>query len=184
MAANPYDTAHLKLDEEVRTITNKIRAAEYRDSLELISAWAVRPDDLLQLLNEHKPNIVHFSGHGNSNGELVLLDSRGIAKPVSTEAIKSLFKTLKDNVKIVFLNACYSKEQAEAITSVIDCAIGMNEAIGDNAAITFAASFYRSIGFGRSVQEAFEQAQTALLLESIPEDRIPNLIHSSLPYIL
>ena len=47
----------------------------------------------------------------------------------------------------MILNACYSKKQAEAITQVIDCAIGMNDAIGDEAAITFAASFYRAIGF-------------------------------------
>ena len=176
LAANPTGTIQLKLDEEIRTITQQIRASQYRDVLELKSAWAVRPDDLLQTLNEYKPQIVHFSGHGSGAGEIILVDRNGAPKSVSARAIKALFTTLKDNIQIVILNACYSRSQAEAIIEVIDCAIGMNDAIGDEAAIVFAASFYRAIGFGRSVQEAFDQGNTALLLEGISEDTIPELL--------
>src|SRR5260370_20342798 len=52
----------------------------------------------------------------------------------------------------------------------------MKRAIGDDAAITFAASFYRAIGFGRSVREAFDQGRTALLLEGIREETTPDLM--------
>jgi len=62
LAANPEKLNHLKLDEEVRSISEKIRSAEYRDSLDLVPVWAVRADDFLQALNTHKPQIVHFSG--------------------------------------------------------------------------------------------------------------------------
>jgi CHAT domain-containing protein len=160
----------------VREIETKIRAAEHRESLELVTKWAVRPDDLLQLLNQHKPHIVHFSGHGSLTEEIVLLDKQGNPKTVSKDALVSLFRTFKDNIRVVLLNACFSRPQAEAITEVIDCAIGMKRAIGDEAAITFAASFYRAIGFGRSVKEAFEQGKTALLLEGIREDQTPDLL--------
>ena len=74
------------------------------------------------------------------------------------------------------LNACYSRPQAEALAETIDCSIGMNQPIGDEAAIVFAASFYRALGFGRSVQEAFELGKAALLLEGIPEDKTPELL--------
>ncbi|MCP5053904.1 MAG: hypothetical protein GY940_42445 [bacterium] len=50
VAANPTGTVRLKIDEEIRAITEKIRAAEHRDSIELIPAMAARPDDLLQTL--------------------------------------------------------------------------------------------------------------------------------------
>lgn len=179
LSANPAATTQLRLDEEVREITNKIRASKFRDSIELVSRWAVRPDDLLQALNESNPQIVHFSGHGSHSGELIVIDNTGSPKAISTEAIKSLFRTLKDNIKIVVLNACYSRIQAEAIVEVIDCAIGMNNVIGDQTAIIFAAAFYRAIGFGRSVQEAFDQAKTALLLEGIPEENTPELLFRS-----
>lgn len=176
LAANPTITSQLRLDEEVRAITQKIRASEYRDSLTLISCWAVRADDLIQLLNEHKPHIVHFSDHGSRAGEIILVDDDGRPHAVSVPAIKALFRTMKDNVRLVVLNACFSYSQACAITEVIDCAVGMSMAISDRAATIFAASLYRAIGFGRSIQEAFEQAVAALLLEGVDEDSTPKLL--------
>ncbi len=174
--ANPGDAQILHLDEEIKSITEKIRTSEYRDQIELVASWAARPDDLLQELNIHRPHIVHISGHGNEYGEIVLLDKDGKAKPVSTQAIQSLFTSLRDNIRVVILNACYSKKQAEAITSVIDCVIGMSDRIEDNAAITFAASFYRAIGFGRSVEEAVDQAKIALMLEGVSGETVPELL--------
>jgi hypothetical protein len=176
LAANPTDNRPLKLDEEIRQITAKVRVAEHRDSLELVSRWAVRTDDLLQALLEVKPHVVHFSGHGSPAAELILLDAQGNPKPVSQEALVHLFKTLKDNVHVVVLNACHSQPQAEAIAKTIDYTVGMNRAIGDAAAIIFAASFYRAIGFGRSIKNAFDQGRAALLLEGIPEDQTPVLM--------
>jgi hypothetical protein len=71
-SANPTGTSKLQLDEEVRQITLKIRSSEHRDVLELIPRMAARPDDILQALLEHKPHIVHFSGHGSIAEELRL----------------------------------------------------------------------------------------------------------------
>jgi hypothetical protein len=95
LTSNPEGTPHLKLDEEVRLITQKIRESEYRDVLKLETLWAVRTSDLLQALNEHQPQIVHFSGHGSQLGEIVLMDNNRQAKPVSAEALKMLFTSLK-----------------------------------------------------------------------------------------
>ena len=177
IAANPISTTRLQLDEEIRAVTEKIRASKHRDVLRLESIWAARPDDLLQSLNEHQPQIVHFSGHGSRVGEIQLVDNTsGEPKAVSTKALKALFTTLKDNIQVVLLNACYSRVQAEAIAEVIDCVIGMNDAIGYSVAIIFAASFYRAIGFGRSFQEAFDQGKTALLLEGNFEENTPELL--------
>jgi CHAT domain-containing protein len=176
LAANPAGMPRLSLDREIREITAKIRSSEYRDALQLVSEWVMRPDDLLQMLNVHKPQIVHFSGHGTAAGEIVLVDDNGIHKPVSIAAIRALFTTLKDNLRLVILNACYAETQARAITEVIDCAIGMDEAISDEAAITFIASFYRALGFGRSIQEAFDRGVTALMLAGIPNVSTPRLL--------
>lgn len=176
IAANPIGTASLALDEEIREIMIKIRASDYRDDMLLIPCWAARPTDLLQALNEHKPHIVHFSGHGSDAEEIILMDDNGNPMPVSKEALEFLFRTLKDNVKVVVLNACYSRPQAEALSQIIGCAIGMNTEIGDVAGITFAAAFYLAIGFGRSLQEAFDQGKAALMLQGIPEDKTPELL--------
>jgi hypothetical protein len=176
LAANPQDLKNqLRLDEEIRLITERVRASDYRDSVELISKWAVRPTDVLQALNEHKPHIVHFSGHGSDTGELVFLDINGNAKFVSKEAIVATMSTLADNIRVVVFNSCFSARQAEAVTRYIDAAIGMNTEIGDEAARVFAAQFYSAIGFGRSMRQAFDQAIAALMMEGISEDKVPEL---------
>jgi len=179
LAANPIKKNILNLDEEIRAITEKIRMSDHRDSLDLISAWAVRPDDLLQTLNQHKPHVVHFSGHGTSDGEIILQDNNRNPQPVSAATLQKLFSTLKDNIRLVVLNACYSKIQAEAITQVIDCAIGMNAPIGDDAAIVFAGALYGAIGFGRSIDQAFEQGKVAVSLHNLKGDETPQLIPRS-----
>jgi hypothetical protein len=175
-AANPNGVTRLALEEECREIDQKIRVADYREELQLITKWAVRPDDLLQYLNQYRPHVVHFSGHGSNTEEIILLDAKRQPKPVSKAALKQLFSTLKDNIRVVVLNACFSRPQAEAIAEVIDCAIGMRKAISDEAAIAFAATFYRALGFGRSIKEAFDQGRTALMLDGLPEEETPELL--------
>lgn len=176
LAANPKDTNALRLDEEIREIQARIRAADFRDHFDLASRWAVRPDDLLQALNEVRPHVVHFSGHGSKAAELILEDRDGKAMPVSEAALVALFRTLKDNIRLVLLNACHSEAQAKAISGEIECTVGMNQAVGDEAAVTFAAWFYGALAFGRSVGEAFEQGRTALMLHGIPEESTPVLL--------
>jgi CHAT domain len=175
LASNPEAGNPLRLDEEIRAITEKIRASEYRESVDLVSWWAVRPADLLQALNEHKPHVVHFSGHGSPSGQLVFQADDGGAKLVSKEAIVQTMSTLADNIRVVVFNACFSSGQAEAVTEHVDVAIGMNAAIGDEAARVFAAQFYSAVGFGRSIQQAFDQGKAALLLAGIPEQNTPEL---------
>lgn len=176
LAANPKDSSQLRLDEEIREIHAKIRAAEFRDSFDLMSRWAVRPLDLLQAFNEVQPHIVHFSGHGSRKAELVLEDDDGNAKPVGEAALVSLFKHVRDNIRLVLLNACHSEAQARAISQQVECTVGMNVAIGDEAAIVFASTFYGALAFGRSVGQAFEQGRTALMLQGIPEENTPVLL--------
>src|ERR1700754_2535394 len=147
VAANPLDLGLLRLDEEMRDITARIRASEHRDSVELISAWAARPADLLQSLNEYRPHVVHFSGHGSDEGEVIFHGADGSARPVSREAVVEVMKTAGDEIKLVVFNACFSEAQAEAVTRHVDVAIGMSDEIGDEAARVFAAQFYSAVGF-------------------------------------
>lgn len=71
LAANPAATSPLQLGEECREIQEKLRSSDERAKFELRSAWATRPDDILQQMNEFKPHILHFSGHGSKDGEII-----------------------------------------------------------------------------------------------------------------
>lgn len=177
LAASPLDQNHLRLDEECRAVAEMIRKSEHRDAVELQSWWATRPLDVLQAINEHKPRIVHFSGHGSKDDEIIFQDDAGMTKAVTKEAIVQVM-AVSGHVQLVFFNTCYSRGQAEAVVKHVTAAIGMKTSIGDTAARVFAAQFYSAIGFGLSVKQAFDQAKAALMLEGIPEQDTPELFVS------
>lgn len=175
LASNPRDQGQLGLDIEVRSIDEKISKARHRDSVKLESRWAVRPGDILHHINTCEPTIVHFSGHGSDNDELVLMNNNDETKFVSLDAIVHAMSVANDNLRLVFFNTCSSYNQASLVTQHIECAIGMTESITDEAAQYFSAQFYSSISFGLSVQKSFDQARASLMLEGIEEAEIPML---------
>ncbi|MCZ7662521.1 MAG: hypothetical protein M5U22_06100 [Thermoleophilia bacterium] len=179
LAANPMDQQQLRLDEEVRAMTDMIRKAKHRDAVELTSCWAVRPGDVLQAINEHKPAIVHFSGHGTDHDHIVFQDDDGNAKLVTKDAIVQMMNACSDGIRLAFFNTCYSRNQAEAVVEHVEAAIGMKTSIGDVAARVFASQFYSAIGFGLSLNKAFEQARALLMMEGIPEEDTPELFTSA-----
>ena len=205
-AANPRGTDPLDLNREFREIDQEIRFGEYRDALELIIVPGTRLVDLLRKLNEDHPNIVHFSGHGNIDEEIILESGQGdVAGPESKRSspardmrrsepkddagracsprplaksalVDVLMACNEENIRVVVLNACHTRPQAEAISEVIDCVISMNREISDVGAIRFAASFYGALAFGRSVKKAFEQGLARLKAEGVPEAESPRLL--------
>lgn len=178
LAANPDNTGRIRLDREVKEIERMIKLARHRDSFELISKWAVTIKDLRQALLEHRPHIVHFSGHGNKSKRIIVEGDSGETNFVDRRALARLFEILKDNIRIVVFNACFTQDQASWISRTIDFTIGMSKAIGDKEAIVFAGTLYSGLGYGRSVKEAFELARNAIEIEftDSPQYKIPVLL--------
>jgi len=176
LAANPKDTVRLRLGEEQREIEQKILLAQKKDCLILVNKGAVRVGDLQFYLNQERPTIVHFSGHGSDEGKIILEDNLGNARTIPPAALTRVFKILKDNIRCVVLNACFSLEQARAISQHIDCVVGMSSYISDGAAIAFSTAFYLAIASERSIKNAFDQGINALMLWEISEDHIPQLL--------
>jgi CHAT domain-containing protein len=175
LAANPKSTPTLRLDEEVREIDAGLRRANQRDRFHLEQRWAVRSRDVQNALLDLKPQVVHFSGHGENEIGLILENEVGKAVAVSTEALAGLFELFADRVECVVLNACYSEVQAAAIAKHIPYVIGMNKAIGDRAAIEFAVIFYAALGAGESVEFAYKLGCNAIRMAGIEEYLTPVL---------
>jgi hypothetical protein len=165
LAANPA-VPELALGRECQTIEDRIRTARFRDQLRLRPRWAARPGDLLQALLEHEPVVLHFSGHGDGVRGLCFLDERGEIIHVSSDGLSQVIRAAGDCIKLVVLNACYTKVQAEALVAHVPCVIGMPHAIGDGAAIAYAANFYCAVAFGRSVANAHQCGLAALAVHS------------------
>lgn len=175
LAANPKDTVSLRLDEELREIDAGLRRARKRDKFSLVQRWALRPRDLRQALLDVKPQIVHFSGHGSASGGIVLENINGHSQLVESKALAGLFKLFVNSIECVLLNACYSEKQAKAIVRHINHVIGMNQAIGDQAAIEFAVGFYDALGADESVEAAYRFGCNAIQLVGLSEHLTPVL---------
>ena len=176
VAADPTDAARLRIGEEAREIGEKLHMARLKDVFVFEQRFSTRPEDLTQALLDVKPTIVHFSGHGTETGALCLEDKNGRTHPIDPGALASLFKQFTRNIECIVLNACYSEEQAIAISQHIKYVIGMNSAIGDKAAIAFSIGFYQALGSGRSVVDAFDFGCTQIRLQGITEYLTPVLL--------
>lgn len=170
----------LRLDREIREIEECIQRSTNRDLFEICIKTAVRPQDIRRTIAEEKPQIVHFCGHGLEDGSLLSEDDGGNNKPVSPEALASLFKLHTDYVKCVLLNACYSEQPAVAISQYVNYVIGMNKPIQDRAAIEFTKGFYDGLGYKNSCnqdvfQRAFDEGMVAIQMENLSQGAIPVL---------
>jgi hypothetical protein len=191
LASNPAKSKTLQLGREIRDIRSSLTRGRHRDLFTLDQHFAVRAVDLRRALLDDTPQILHFAGHGFSS-EKELTDFTGFLRgarrknktddrlgivleddnsengmvEVSHDALANLFRLFKEDIQCVFLNACYSAVQAEAINEHIPYVIGYKAAIADDAAIDFAASFYDALAAGRDIPFAFDFAAASLGLEN------------------
>ena len=163
LASNPR--ADLDLGYEIHALKNIIEDSENLQEFDVVIDDAISPSNIQKLFLEHEPRIVHFCGHGSGENGVVFADSSGKEQLVSTQALSNLFKEFDDTIECVLLNACYSEVQADEIAKHINYAIGMNQAIADDAAIFFAKGFYQALGKGKQIRQCFRLGKNAIELE-------------------
>lgn len=173
-SANP-EVKNLQLAAEQRDIEERVAYAERISqkhsplqrlpSFQFVVSGATRSRDLLRLLQLHTPQVLHISGHGAKDGEL-LLDSaespfsvRDTRTVVPKQLLYNVLREFSASLRLLFLNVCYSFTEAEQLTEIVDCVIAMHGTIEDPVALTFAATFYEQCALGSSVARAFRLAQ-------------------------
>lgn len=182
LAANPKGTDQLRLDQEVSEIKKTLSRAKKREKFDVKAIWEVGNRDFQTSILDYQPQFVHFSGHGEKEG-LIVVGDENMGVPVSSEALSGLFKLCAGHVECVILNACYSAQQAVAINRHIDYVIGMPQEILDRAAIEFSFGFYNALGDGKTIEieKAFEHGLVAMKFLNIPTESLPQLFVNSLP---
>jgi hypothetical protein len=163
LAANPTATSPLDLEEELRSLENELRGVKYRDQVVLTIRHAVRPDDLVRYVRSEQPTVVHFSGHGSGKGIILRSDEGGHVE-VTGASLQRFF--MNRGVQLVVLNACYSHAQAKLLPTAVSAVVGTTDSVGDVAARRFTVAFYRSLGEGYSIREAFRDGGDAVVLDN------------------
>lgn len=182
LASAPYDMAKLQLEKEFVRISQSLQTGLVDYALK--AEFAIKPSDLQMAVLNHRPRIVHFSGHGmDSNstqqtGGIFLQDERSEAKLVSGEALASMFGVFlrKIDIQVVLLNSCHSEDQAKAIAQHVPFVIGMNDTVKDTVAIEFATGFYRSMAqYADDINFAFDLAVNQIQLSGLAQSEVPVL---------
>lgn len=182
LSANPWSTGRILAAEEAREIFKRIQEGSCRDNFEVHNHGAVKAIDLQRLLLTYEPQIVHFSGHGSLSQRILLNGPRGRAQAVDQRGLTNLFGFYKNHVRLVLLNACFTMAQARSIAEVVDYSIGTARPIGDKVSVAFAGAFYRALGFGKSIKDAFRSATAELALTNMPRSRgIKLFVRKGLP---
>jgi hypothetical protein len=163
LAANPRGLPPLRSDDEMRRVKERLQLSRHRSLYRIEPALAVRFDDISQSLVDHEPAVVHFSGHGDRNGNLYVEDARGRSTQVKPEGLAALFSLHSTTLRCVILNACYSERLAWHLTPHVGYVVGMRTEIGDIAAIEFSVGFYLGLFDGRPVPDAFARGRAHLL---------------------
>ncbi|MBP0019406.1 MAG: CHAT domain-containing protein [Cyanobacteria bacterium SBLK] len=176
LAANPLTTTRLRLDEEARLIEKAIQGSELSSLFEVKQCWAAKIDELQGYLLRYSPDIVHFSGHGDSSSEIVIENDDGSPYAIPPESLAKLFSVLKDDIKLVVLNTCYSEQQAQSIVQNIECVVGMSGAVNDRSAMNFSYSFYQALAYGRNIKTAFDLGCLQIDLKKLPSSEVLSLL--------
>ncbi|WP_166096750.1 CHAT domain-containing protein [Rhizobium flavescens] len=165
LASSPTDQQPLRLDTEARDLREQLKLVqEPTVDVLLENRWAVRSNQLQMEVMNAKPQILHFSGHGD-HGLLIFEDVGGKTTEVSGEAIAELVE-LNRSIECLLLNACYSESVARLAAPYLKAVIGCNSEIGDEAAVAFTRSFYRALAHGEPYDRAFRHAKNEVRINS------------------
>jgi hypothetical protein len=179
LTADPNKANSVRVDAEFGRVLEAIRGSKFRENINVEHRPAANLKTLLNGLNDHRPQIVHFSGHGDSAG--ITTDNASVGtradEVVSFELLAKALRATDSRPKVIVLNSCSSSGARKALLPLGVIIISMRRPVSDIAAAAFAPLFYAAIAAGQSVKSAFEQGKVAVEMVSIGEVDTPELFH-------
>ncbi len=179
LTATPASQEALRTAAEVRSVQNELRGSAYRESVELINKPAADTKSILDGINDHRPQIVHFSGHGG--GESIWLDDgkveNSVGQPMDFALLAETLGATDAPPTLLVLNACDTLKGAQELLQAVKVVIAMSDSISDIGAATFAAQFYAAIASGQPITAALKQGKVAMKGAMLSDAHLPEIIH-------
>lgn len=175
LSANVDQASPLAVETEHNRITKVRNGSKHQSTVHIEALPDLDFPEFAKSLRMHAPTLVHFCGHGASNGALLMRDENGKPFLMQPDGLSSLLLLQKATIRLVVLNACYSMALADLLAAEIDCVIGMTDSVSDEAAVLFAQIFYAALFDGISVGVAFATGSAAIQARYPAEQQTPQL---------
>lgn len=163
--ANDRQGAFLRnISLEQQAITDALKPAEQSGwvKVEVIAAASVQR--IVDAFMEYRDRVVLFHYGGHANEDSLFLTSGENATTVDADSFADFLATQKA-MKLVFLNACDTYDQAKALQRAgVGQVIVTDRAIEDEAAKDFARYFYAGLAQKKTVDASFNQADSIVKL--------------------
>lgn len=155
------------LPEEARRLRAAVEPAESAGLCELVVRQNATAADILDALQDRRYRdrvaVFHYGGH--ADGYRLLLESAAGRIAAADAAGLAALLGRQRGLRLVFLNGCSTEAQARGLLEAgVPSVVVTSQAIEDEAAVEFAARFYRAMGAGAAVQRAFNEAAAAVAL--------------------
>ena len=135
--------------------------------MEITQLNAATADDLRRAFLDKAFEIVHLSGHGDSDSFLLHGESNG--SPMLLTSLRDLSQR-HSTVKCVVLNSCHSA--SKLAVSIAPMTVGMDDSIEDKSAIEFSKGFYDAIGAGKNLDFAVQEGISAASMKGLEKPPI------------
>ncbi len=168
LVASPSDQLQLDSARELAVLKSSLQELEAGGQVEIIVYEHITHEKLQVALMEHRPDVVHFIGHGQYNQEqhmglLLLEDEEGRSDPLEAPEAARLLR--RYGVSLVVLNACETASGAWAglapalVRAEIPAVVAMQWPVEDRAAIRFSRTFYKALSMGQTIDECVAEGR-------------------------
>jgi hypothetical protein len=163
IASNDAKSGPLRIEQDITELQRAISQVS-GDPITFIFLPALPFEDIEQQIAIFKPDILHITAHGKP-GELFLSNSAEMQVPLSSATLRAVLAA--HIPRLVYINACTSREIATDLAGFVPHAIGTSADITNFAARKSAVSFYRYLLRGHSLDVAFQASSaTASTLDA------------------
>lgn len=171
--SNPDNEVKLRTDREIKKVNQVISPLAAHD-FECIYKPALMIEELPGLIIKEKPDIIHFSGHGNKKA-LSFEDKDGNSDPLSAESLDIIFKETGRFITCLVINACNSSAISKRLKNYLPFIISFPGKIEDELSECFSRVFYESLSQGLTVEGAFRLAKAIIGNKIKDKRRLPRL---------
>lgn len=156
VAAEPIGLPVTYWQKEYKSIIDVFNFSKLKDYCLLEAEFDTKSNDFLLAL-EREPWLIHFSGHGTQDGNLVFVDKHKEKFTARTRDLIPFFEESK-TLKCVLFCSCHSSKLVEETKKVVEYSIGFEGPVENEDAIAFISQFYRNLSLVKTIDAAFNRA--------------------------